>query len=52
MNKALARKTGFDRMFLHAGQLRFTHPSTGEVLQLTAKLPAECEALLQALAAP
>jgi 23S rRNA pseudouridine955/2504/2580 synthase len=49
-NKALTRRTGFDRMFLHAGQLRFTHPASGEVMELAAPLPAECEALIHALA--
>jgi len=51
LNKSLARSTGFDRMFLHAGHLRFTHPASGEVIQLAAPLPAECEALIHALAA-
>ncbi len=56
LNKALAKGTAvpgarFDRMFLHAKQLRFAHPATGEVITLAAPLPAECEALLQTLAA-
>ncbi len=56
LNKALAKGTAvpgarFDRMFLHAKQLRFAHPATGEVITLAAPLPAECEALLHALAA-
>ena len=50
-NKALAKRTGFDRMFLHAGQLRFTHPVTGDAIQLVAPLPAECDTLIHALAA-
>jgi 23S rRNA pseudouridine955/2504/2580 synthase len=55
LNKALAKGTAvpgarFDRMFLHAKQLRFAHPATGEVIMLSAPLPAECEALLHALA--
>jgi 23S rRNA pseudouridine955/2504/2580 synthase len=55
LNKAIARGdlvpgASFDRMFLHAAQLRFSHPATGEVIQLVAKLPAECENLLLALA--
>ena len=55
LNKAFAKGaavTGarFDRMFLHAKQLRFTHPATGEVIELAAPLPAECKALLDALA--
>ncbi|MDE2628917.1 MAG: RluA family pseudouridine synthase [Burkholderiales bacterium] len=56
LNKALARGdvvrgVRFDRMFLHARQLRFTHPGSGEVIELAAPLPAECEALIHALAA-
>ena len=51
LNKAFARRTGFDRMFLHAGHLRFAHPVSGEVMQLSAPLPAECEALVKTLAA-
>jgi 23S rRNA pseudouridine955/2504/2580 synthase len=56
LNKAFARGEAvpgcrFDRMFLHARRLRFTHPASGEVLELGAPLPAECEALIQALAA-
>ena len=49
-NKALTRRTGFDRMFLHAGHLHFAHPVSGEVMELAAPLPAECEALIHALA--
>lgn len=56
LNKSLARGDAvrgvrFDRMFLHARQLRFTHPGTGEVIELAAPLPAECQALIHALAA-
>jgi 23S rRNA pseudouridine955/2504/2580 synthase len=56
LNKSLARGEAvpgqrFDRMFLHARALRFTHPVSGEVITLQAPLPAECEALIQALAA-
>ena len=55
LNRALARGEAvkgvrFDRMFLHARRLRFAHPGTGETLELEAPLPAECEALLKALA--
>ncbi len=64
-NKALARGDGghgllraaadrpllrFDRMFLHARRLRFEHPASGETIELEAALPAECAALLKALA--
>ena len=41
----------FDRMFLHAQRLRFTHPASGETLQLEAPLPPECQRLVQALKA-
>ncbi|HEY4065579.1 MAG TPA: RluA family pseudouridine synthase [Burkholderiaceae bacterium] len=50
LNKQIAKTAGFDRMFLHAAQLRFAHPASGEVIQLAAPLPPECEALLHALA--
>ncbi|HEY9066117.1 MAG TPA: RluA family pseudouridine synthase [Burkholderiaceae bacterium] len=54
LNKLLARGEAvtdvrFDRMFLHARLLRFTHPASGEVLELEAPLPAECEQLLHSL---
>jgi 23S rRNA pseudouridine955/2504/2580 synthase len=39
----------FARMFLHAGQLRLRHPIGGESIEFTSRLPAECEALLEAL---
>ena len=52
-NRALARGAlRFDRMFLHARQLRVTHPATGETLTLNAPLPPECETLLAALRRP
>jgi 23S rRNA pseudouridine955/2504/2580 synthase len=54
LNRALARgqyipTLRFDRMFLHARRLRFTHPESGEPVELEAPLPAACEALLEAL---
>jgi 23S rRNA pseudouridine955/2504/2580 synthase len=54
LNKALARGEAvagvrFERMFLHARRLRFTHPASGETLELEAPLPAECDLLLRAL---
>ncbi len=51
-NKAFARQwrpLGFSRMFLHARELGFDHPATGERLTLAAPLPPECETLLAAL---
>ncbi|HEY5381682.1 MAG TPA: RluA family pseudouridine synthase [Acidobacteriaceae bacterium] len=38
-----------DRNFLHAAELEFTHPTTGEPLHLTAPLPPELTALLDKL---
>ncbi|MBC8055749.1 MAG: RluA family pseudouridine synthase [Rhizobiales bacterium] len=57
LNKSLARGEAvkgvrFDRMFLHARRLRFTHPASAEVIELEAPLPAECASLIHALAAP
>ena len=54
LNKALARGElargcKFGRMFLHARRLRFTHPASGEVIELEAPLPAECANLIAAL---
>jgi len=54
INKALAKGDAvpghkFGRMFLHARRLRFEHPATAEVIELEASLPAECEALLNAM---
>jgi 23S rRNA pseudouridine955/2504/2580 synthase len=37
------------RMFLHAMAVRLVHPVSGEMLDLQAPLPRECEAILQAL---
>jgi len=39
----------FDRIALHASRLRFEHPTTGREITLRATLPAEFEALLDAL---
>jgi 23S rRNA pseudouridine955/2504/2580 synthase len=46
LNKAFARERHFARMFLHARELAFDHPSSGERLTLNAPLPADCETLL------
>ncbi len=39
----------FDRMFLHARQLKLTHPTSGESLTLEAPLPIDCLDLLQSM---
>jgi 23S rRNA pseudouridine955/2504/2580 synthase len=51
VNKSLAKGEllpghRFERMFLHAAQLRFQHPQTGEQVELQAALPEDCEALI------
>jgi 23S rRNA pseudouridine955/2504/2580 synthase len=50
-NKAFARAQGFNRMFLHARELAFDHPATGQRVTLQAPLPPECEALCETLSA-
>ena len=40
----------YPRMFLHARELSFDHPATGERLTLVAPLPPECAALIAVLA--
>jgi 23S rRNA pseudouridine955/2504/2580 synthase len=54
LNKRMARgevtDVRFERMFLHARQLSFQHPLTGETIELQAPLTAECESILAALA--
>ena len=47
LNKAL-RKRGLRRMFLHAAQLSFAHPATGEPVTVRSLLPAELEAFRRA----
>lgn len=47
LNKAL-RKRGLKRMFLHAAQLSFVHPATGERVTVRSPLPAELEAFRSA----
>lgn len=49
-NKALGKAQGFGRMFLHARELRFEHPATGQRIKLSAPLPDPCQELLRQLA--
>ena len=48
-NKQFARERHFDRMFLHARELVFDHPASGQRITLQAALPPECEALCATL---
>ncbi len=41
---------GFDRQALHAAELGFEHPGSGEILHFTSPLPDDMQALLSALA--
>jgi 23S rRNA pseudouridine955/2504/2580 synthase len=45
VNKTFKNK-GYKRMFLHAKTLKFKHPVTGEVMFISAPLPAQLETLL------
>ena len=54
LNKRVARADvstgpGLKRMFLHAARLQFTHPRTGETIDLAAPLPADCARFLDRL---
>ena len=48
INKAL-QKQGLKRMFLHAYQMRFPHPITGESLSVAAPLPTQLQQFLDFL---
>ena len=48
--QAAWRASGVKRMFLHAWQLTFEHPLTGERLALEAPMPASFEQMMQTLA--
>ena len=48
-NKAFARQHQLSRMFLHARQLAFNHPDSGERITLAAPLPVDFATLSQAL---
>ncbi|GAB4180331.1 MAG: RluA family pseudouridine synthase [Rhodocyclaceae bacterium] len=50
LNRKL-RKAGLARMFLHAAQLAFRHPLTGEPMRLSAELPQALRAFLARLEA-
>jgi 23S rRNA pseudouridine955/2504/2580 synthase len=53
LNRALLKPTGsrgvLKRMFLHAFQISFTHPESGEKITLNAGLPNDCEKFLASL---
>jgi 23S rRNA pseudouridine955/2504/2580 synthase len=47
LNKALRRR-GLKRMFLHAAELSFAHPATGEKVTVRSPLPPDLEAFVRA----
>jgi 23S rRNA pseudouridine955/2504/2580 synthase len=52
LNRQLSRsgvRPGIKRMFLHAYKLRFTHPGSGESVELHAPLPADCQHFIDQL---
>ncbi|SFC84208.1 RluA family pseudouridine synthase [Massilia yuzhufengensis] len=49
LQKANSERGALKRMFLHAYQITFTHPDTGQPLTLRAPLPAECDKFLVSL---
>jgi len=52
LQKAGEGRGALKRMFLHAHQITFTHPDSGERMTLRAPMPAECERFLVSLGAP
>jgi 23S rRNA pseudouridine955/2504/2580 synthase len=50
LNRALA-KQGLKRMFLHAGDLEFAHPLSGEAVKLHVPLPEDLSRFLESLSA-
>ena len=52
LQKGTATRGALKRMFLHAHQITFTHPDTGQQMTLRAPLPAECERFLVSLGQP
>lgn len=49
MNGQLNHNTGLNRQFIHARELEFTHPMTGEQIKKTAKLPKDLSRVLKEL---
>jgi 23S rRNA pseudouridine955/2504/2580 synthase len=49
LQKAQGARRAFKRMFLHAHQITFMHPDTGQAVTLQAPLPSECAAFLSDL---
>jgi 23S rRNA pseudouridine955/2504/2580 synthase len=50
--KAEEGRGSLKRMFLHAHQISFTHPETGQQVTINAPMPPECERFLVSLGKP
>ncbi len=48
LNRKLRQSLGARRLFLHAHELRFKHPASGQMLAIRAPLPADLSAVLAA----
>lgn len=48
LNRKLRQSLGARRLFLHAHELRFKHPASGQMLAVKAPLPADLSAVLAA----
>ena len=46
LNRIITDQTSLKRLFLHAGELCFTHPATQEKMNFTAEIPEEFTHLL------
>jgi len=49
LQKAEGKRVALKRMFLHAHQITFVHPESGNPITLNALLPLECERFLKGL---
>lgn len=48
-SRDLAKELGLKRQFLHAGKLKFTHPVTGETMELEDRIPGDLKKCLENL---
>ena len=49
LNKIVTEKTEVKRLFLHAGELKFKHPVSGDEMEFVAPLPGDFEGVMDAL---
>ena len=46
LNRIITEKTQIKRLFLHAGELSFTHPNTQEKVSFESAIPEEFQKIL------